>query len=1381
MSYRRHIFLCLLTLFGLLSSLSVKAQEVVTGEYFFNTDPGHGMGVTFTFTASDTVNITFEADASRLGTGFHRIYTRVLSDSGFWSHAQGRTFFIQPVEEVDTTLYDLAGGEYYFDTDPGPGNGVAFSFTQGESINITRILDASALAPGFHNAFIRVKNTAGIWSHREKRTFYVSEAVAVDNTQKDIVSGEYFFDDDPGHGKATSFSMTQNDTVIVNPVIDASALTPGFHQLHVRVKNTVGIWSHFEIRSIYVSEATSGATTASPITGVEFFIDNDPGPGNGTAISVAQADTVDQTFVALVADTVPEGFHTISLRAKNDLGVWSMVERRRFYKQAVTSPDTSKIVAFEYFFDTDPGFGKGQVVSVAASDSINEIITTDASSLTDGTHVVGVRARTDAGYYSWTKIDTFQVFNGPVAADTTIVIDEDVAYNFSTEAFPYYPATQPLLYVRILETPSNGYLTLFGDTINAGAEISESLLADMIYTPLPDYSGLPGDSLLFKVGDADTVSLSDHTMYFDVTPVNDPPSFTHSGDLFLNKNFLMVENVEVTPDPVPSDEIDQVVNYSLSPASVSFANVSINSTSGKVTVTAVADQTGSQVFNIIADDAQPANNTFSSSFLLSVSDAQLIADRRSDSLALVAIYDSLSGGQWANSTNWKSTKLEFWYGVTIKDFRVQKVELNNNNLSGKLPPEIKDLTNVDTLNLGNNTVWGNIPSAILEMESLQLLDLSNNEIDSLPAKMAASLTALNTLDVSGNSLQFGSLETNTAIPNFFYAEQDTVMLRPSMVINAGEQLDLTAPVSGNNNAYQWYKDGFAITGATSKTFTIPAIDFPDEGYYYSEVTNTATPGLTIYTSETFVAVAGLRADSLALVDIYIQNGGSNWPAQSGWLEDNISTWEGVTVSGGRVTELVLSDNNLTGNLAAELTVITELSKVDLSDNELTGLPNLTVLSKLSYLDLSGNKLNFSSLKPNAFINGIIYNPQDSIGAGENLVLPVHSNATLSISTPGTGNQYQWLLNGSPVGLNKTQYQIIDLTKNKTGRYTVWVTNPNVPGLTLIKKATVVDGIANITGTVKNDAGSLITNGGTVSVYKIVDADYGYIPIDTIDIRNDGTFLVEDLLLRDYLMLASPDESAYPNLLPTYYSSHPSVFWEDTDTLSLIDHLNIKIGLARLDKESRNGEGSLSGFVEMETEEGRLKVRKRLKKARVSVRRGRRSGRENLTGRGMFHDFEIVDYIKTDEDGIFDFPDLPNDTYYLNVQYPGVPMDTTTYTTIEVKSNNSQYKNIEISALVGSKVISVLQTNVTSIYKDILYDKIIVYPNPASEMITVDLSTYNEQFDLRILNLQGAQVFHKENIRGKEKINLDDYSSGTYIIRISNESGDLASTLKIFIE
>ena len=60
------------------------------------------------------------------------------------------------------------------------------------------------------------------------------------------------------------------------------------------------------------------------------------------------------------------------------------------------------------------------------------------------------------------------------------------------------------------------------------------------------------------------------------------------------------------------------MTYALSPASVPWANVSINPATGEVTVTAVADGNGSQLFTITADDGQAVNNTATDTFTLTV-------------------------------------------------------------------------------------------------------------------------------------------------------------------------------------------------------------------------------------------------------------------------------------------------------------------------------------------------------------------------------------------------------------------------------------------------------------------------------------------------------------------------------------------------------------------------------------------------------------------------------------------------------------------------------------------------------------------------------------------------------------------------------------------
>ncbi len=80
----------------------------------------------------------------------------------------------------------------------------------------------------------------------------------------------------------------------------------------------------------------------------------------------------------------------------------------------------------------------------------------------------------------------------------------------------------------------------------------------------------------------------------------------------------------------------------------------------------------------------------------------------------------------------------------------------------------------------------------------------------------------------------------------------------------------------------------------------------------------------------------LEQDSLALVTFYNSTGGPNWKKNTNWLTGPVSTWYGVTVENGRVTELgkegILAFNNLTGHLPTEIGHLTALRKLISGNN-----------------------------------------------------------------------------------------------------------------------------------------------------------------------------------------------------------------------------------------------------------------------------------------------------------------------------------------------------------------------------------------------------------------------------------------------------------------
>jgi len=242
---------------------------------------------------------------------------------------------------------NLTKAEYYFDSDPGVGNGTPITVTPGTELNKSFDFNVSGLNPGFHRLFIRTADELGRWSIVKGHLFYVYSDTYTDltKTASDLEGFEYYFDTDQGVGKGTWVGVTP-ESEINSPVNYSTAgLSPGFHRLHVRARDTDGNWGHIRSHLFYVFDDTHVdlSQIKTGIAAAEYFFDKDTVPqGQGKAIDITPGNTVEWTGTISV-EGLAAGRHVLFIRVMDSTGVWSIVKTKPFNVVTLGSETNSPI------------------------------------------------------------------------------------------------------------------------------------------------------------------------------------------------------------------------------------------------------------------------------------------------------------------------------------------------------------------------------------------------------------------------------------------------------------------------------------------------------------------------------------------------------------------------------------------------------------------------------------------------------------------------------------------------------------------------------------------------------------------------------------------------------------------------------------------------------------------------------------------------------------------------------------------------------------------------------------------------------------------------------------------------------------------------------
>ena len=158
---------------------------------------------------------------------------------------------------------------------------------------------------------------------------------------------------------------------------------------------------------------------------------------------------------------------------------------------------------------------------------------------------------------------------------------------------------------------------------------------------------------------------------------------------------------------------------------------------------------GNQLTGCIPDALASTQNDFSG---LGLTFCSPRASDPADRAVLEVFYNATNGPNWRNNANWLSDRpLSLWHGVTTNDDgRVTALSLWSNQLSGAIPSEFGNLTDMELLYLHGNQLSGAIPPELGNLTNLREMHLQDNQMSGAIPPELGNLTNLVALLIEGN-------------------------------------------------------------------------------------------------------------------------------------------------------------------------------------------------------------------------------------------------------------------------------------------------------------------------------------------------------------------------------------------------------------------------------------------------------------------------------------------------------------------------------------------------------------------------------------------------------------------------------------------------------
>jgi Leucine-rich repeat (LRR) protein len=482
-----------------------------------------------------------------------------------------------------------------------------------------------------------------------------------------------------------------------------------------------------------------------------------------------------------------------------------------------------------------------------------------------------------------------------------------------------------------------------------------------------------------------------------------------------------------------------------------------------------------------------------------------------DSLALVDLYNSTSGDQWHRNDNWLSGPVASWYGITVRNGRVQVITLFDNNLTGEFPSTLPDLIDLrelwvhfnnlngdipggwDAMELlevlyindnyltgpvpaewgnfshmrefysNNNLFTGNIPTELANMLDTELFNLSGNQLTGEIPPELGNLTKVRRMCLNDNLLT-GSIPPELGnlaqIRNLLLYNNQLTGPIPSEISN----LQFITQFNANNNQLSGpippQIGSMPALQALNLTGNMLSGPIPAE---LGEMPQLRTLNLNNNNLSDSIPASLGNLRTLQFMTLAGNDLTGTIPGELGNLSslrvldlaDNAlsGTVPGTIGSAAGLRQIILSGNELSGPFPALHN--SELTHLYLQNNRFDALPWFGELTKLKELTIQNNRLRFDDILPNlTAADSVRYAPQNPFGTARTDTLVAGAAFIMNSGSTAQGNQYYWYFNNILIAADTTSVLEIPATDyDDAGLYYVTITNQELPDLVLTSEET----------------------------------------------------------------------------------------------------------------------------------------------------------------------------------------------------------------------------------------------------------------------------------------------------------------------------------------